>query len=726
VFAARAIGRFAVDVPYWDEWMFVPILAAGRRGELTAALLWSQHNEHRPVLPRLVWLALADLTGWTQSSVLVTNVVVALATVGVLVWLLARTVRPLAPATVPWIALIFSMISFSLAPFESWASGLQLTVFMSVLAVVLAGWALARWNDGSGRLGLCVGAALAAALSFGGGIVLLWLLPFAVLALPSARPLRKRLIPAGYAGAVAAVFSWLYLAGWQEPSHHPSMSDALRHPAAYAAYVTAYLGAGFAPNDVGAAVAWGGGGLLVCAISVGWLWYRSPAHRRTLVPWLLFVVYALGTGFLTGAGRVGFGLGHALSTRYITISNLFWIGASVVVTLALVQLWTERYSTARALVIGLIVGAVSVMGIRAYATAWSFGREQLAARQANLRLPAECLRHENRAPDACLEKLYPDPAILRTWIAELRRLQVGPFVPGSVERPISEYHSVTGLAGSVDSATRAGSPGLEELTIEGWARDPVRRRPAREVLIVVDGEVVGRAVPGTERPDVATRFGNRLQYSGWRFRVGLFRLSVGSRPMRWGITVRSLGSSKRVRSLFTGRDRESPETAASDSSAGAHVRAACRPDTAREGLGLSARGDHEVGARELVNRLTAQPNHEVPVEIRGARPQEIGHAKALEAVRDVGRKACDVPVEEPVQRPDRKTFPRSGRPLYVEVVREECLEALTGHVVVVMRIAVVGLQVRYDRIDTATALENARDLARTTERIANVLQDRDR
>jgi hypothetical protein len=55
------VARFGSNVPYWDEWSMVPVLAGEQA--VTPAWLWSSHHGHRIPVPRLVLLALYRLTG---------------------------------------------------------------------------------------------------------------------------------------------------------------------------------------------------------------------------------------------------------------------------------------------------------------------------------------------------------------------------------------------------------------------------------------------------------------------------------------------------------------------------------------------------------------------------------------------------------------------------------------------------------------------------------------
>src|SRR3954471_11189852 len=54
------VARYASNVPSWDDWDMIPTLT--RNQPVTWEWLWSQHNEHRVPLPRLIFLGLDRLT----------------------------------------------------------------------------------------------------------------------------------------------------------------------------------------------------------------------------------------------------------------------------------------------------------------------------------------------------------------------------------------------------------------------------------------------------------------------------------------------------------------------------------------------------------------------------------------------------------------------------------------------------------------------------------------
>jgi hypothetical protein len=51
------IRRTAVNVPFMDDWQFVPLLEKAKNGTLAFQELWAPHDEHRLLLPRIIIIA---------------------------------------------------------------------------------------------------------------------------------------------------------------------------------------------------------------------------------------------------------------------------------------------------------------------------------------------------------------------------------------------------------------------------------------------------------------------------------------------------------------------------------------------------------------------------------------------------------------------------------------------------------------------------------------------
>jgi hypothetical protein len=83
------------------------------------------------------------------------------------------------------------------------------------------------------------------------------------------------------------------------------------------------------------------------------------------------------------------------------------------------------------------------------------------------------------------------------------------FLTGAPEPP----------AGAPETGARARKAS-SRITIEGWAGDPNAKVPAREVIAVADGKIVGRTVPSIDRPDlVAFGLPKGFEHAGYRMQV---------------------------------------------------------------------------------------------------------------------------------------------------------------------------------------------------------------
>jgi len=530
------VARYGVNVPFWDQWELLRLLDKASAGQLGFQDLWPHHHEHRIVFPLAVMLALARATDWNVRYEMAANVVVALGVLGMLALLLRRTVKPMAPSLTPWLILAASLTTFSLSQWENWLWGWQIQIFLNALAAVATVWALARWGSRWPGLALALLAAIVGALSFATGLMLLALVPLGLLMAPRFDQGAGHLKRVALAVALAAVVVTLHFIGLRYPAYHPTPFFLFSHPLSFGYYLLIYLGAGLGSWSKPASAWWGATGIVTFGWCGTWLWTRCPAYRHALLPWILLGLYAILSGFMTGVGRVGFGTGQALAPRYITISSLFWVSLVVIVALANTQLLEDpMVSRTRALTVVAVTASLIILAGASYGVSWTHAKAIPLGRHGALLRGRECLLYYDKAPDECFYVLYPDVATIRKYARRLESLALGPFAQSELERPLSWYGPVLGPepAGYIDEAAVYEAPATPphrsgDVVVSGWGMDPFRRSPAASVLVVVGGQVMGRATTGQQRADVAKALGqNGLLRTGWTFRFGLFRLAPG-------------------------------------------------------------------------------------------------------------------------------------------------------------------------------------------------------
>jgi hypothetical protein len=102
------------------------------------------------------------------------------------------------------------------------------------------------------------------------------------------------------------------------------------------------------------------------------------------------------------------------------------------------------------------------------------------------------------------------------------RVQGQPLPRGAIRSQSGKRYTVVPgrVNGVVDTSQVVGG----RVIFEGWATAVERRGPA-EVLVLSNGRVVATAVASRPRPDIARKYGPRLERSGFRFAVQLSRLA---------------------------------------------------------------------------------------------------------------------------------------------------------------------------------------------------------
>jgi hypothetical protein len=533
---AWTVYHQAVAVPFWDDWELVDLLHRASLGTLRFADFWTQHNEHRLVLPGLLMLGLARATAWDPRVTMAASVVISLVTLGVLGIIVDRSFRSSAPALRSWVILGASLMTFSMVAWQNWLWAWQVQIFMNGLAACSVAWALGRYGPRWPGPLLAVLAAIAGTLSFANGLVLLAVVPIVLSVDPRDAGSGRR------AGIVTALIGFvviaIYMVGLDLPPAHPSPLIALAHPLALGAYVLVYLGSPLAvgwwlatssvPAVIALSAAFGAVGLVI--VAAGAFFARRRVEHAALVPWLALVLFTVLSGTMTGVGRLGTSLDSALASRYTTTSGLFWVSVIAVVALATSHLLRRGAVIGRSVVaLIVILVVVELFSVAGYSSSWILGLRMADAHDEVLRRGGECLQFYRTAPMPCLKLLYPDPAELRARANRLEALALGPFAPGRTERALASYS----IAQEPETPGSIELLRLDDMSAEfivaGWGVDPTTHRAAHAVLIVVDGEVIGRAVTGLEHPDASgTARAAPTANAGWAFRFSTFRLKPGS------------------------------------------------------------------------------------------------------------------------------------------------------------------------------------------------------
>jgi len=416
----------AVNVPFADEWRFVPWVLDYAAGELALADLWAPHNEHRLVLPQIVLLALVEPTGFDLRV----GVLLSWLCVGGVLLLVHRLALATAPAAV-WVVLLGAALLLTPAAWEVWTWGWAVQIPMVLLAAVVCAAVLARWRGGVAQTALLAAAGVTGALSFAAGLALLPLCAVTLLAVGGGVPMARRWRHAGALGLAGALLLVVYLYGLPMGGGAGLQPASARQLPLFAA---AFVGAPLADGSLTRAIAFGAVAVALLLGLAIHLVRRAGETRERALPWLFLAAFALGTACAASAGRTARGLDGALASRYLTFSGLVWMSL-----LALGLLWASG-ARARGVRRGglAVLGLVLAVGAPAWWSAWHRGVATVDAHNTamwNARGPSWPVRLTPSAPS---NRFGPKPS--RSWQGRSgsRRRGSGPLRRAAVWRPTGD------------------------------------------------------------------------------------------------------------------------------------------------------------------------------------------------------------------------------------------------------------------------------------------------
>ncbi|HKU19073.1 MAG TPA: hypothetical protein VJP80_07460 [Candidatus Saccharimonadales bacterium] len=418
VVMAVLLKRYSVNVPFWDQWEYVPLIQKAHHGLLGIHDLWMQHNEHRILFPRLVTIGLAFLTGYNIRFEVFANLITATMTFGLLTLLLRRTFRAW-PKTLLVLAALTAWLLYSPVQWINWIWGFQLAFFMGVLFSVLTIYLLTQTESAhySRYFYASLVAATVATYSLGNGIVV-WGVGLLLLWLQQAD--RRKYV---WWLATALVVAASYLYKFKRSPDSLPLGTVIREPLQVTKYVLSYLGRNLAITPSGARLT---GAVLLVALMLSLVVIYRRKKLAGVLPWAALALYAICTAVLAAVSRLNFGINHSMVNSYTTISVMFIIGTLVLVAYA-AQLLLHKvpaqrlpYCYATLVLAGLVLYPLTASYVSNY-TAGMHQLEDLSRHMSHHVLP--CVQTARSKSDACLQYVYPDAPTAWQDIQILRQLR---------------------------------------------------------------------------------------------------------------------------------------------------------------------------------------------------------------------------------------------------------------------------------------------------------------
>ena len=462
-------------LPHWDEWSLFDHLAQG--GGWSLPWLWAQHNEHRILTTKLLFLLDVEFFHGKQIFLLTCIFLLQLLQVALLSW----SLRTLGGWRGPQWRLGTGLIAYCIlcpTQYENLVWGFQVQFIMTACMATLAilSLLLYRRNERTSLLVVSIVAATLATWSLANGMLLWPLLIAAALWMRMQRHAWRAL-------TIAAVFNLaLYFYGY----HRTAAGSALPTLSRSVRYIVVYFGSTFVRHSDGAVAMIAG---IVGIVAAAFFIASSFRHRDNPSPLLtavsLLMLFTLATAAVTSAGRLHLGVEQATASRYQSFALLFWCSLGLTI-LSHVAGRPREQCLATALVIAMLVFATQVR-LPLIDAQW----RQLRLNKISLALLTGV------QDDELLPEAYPDPQVVLRSSEFMRQHRLSVFADSDsalLGKPFADaFHPVPASAcfGELTSEEILPTEDGQALRLEGYAWDRSRQRPAKDILVVTDGKITG-------------------------------------------------------------------------------------------------------------------------------------------------------------------------------------------------------------------------------------------
>lgn len=343
------INKYGYRFPYWDEILYVPLYTKLINGTLGLSDLAFFQNDHRPLFPRLLTLIIAWISNWNELLILYSSVAMVLLIFFILVYGKILTNQrnqnsKLLLVNLASTALISSLL-FNWNQMENWVWGLQLMVYMCNASEVVCFFLLSRFELKGISFYSASILAFISTFSYAGGL-LVWICALPIILYKLLLEKRRNIFPLIMWVLLAFLVWVVYFTGYSKPGisvlgEKANFVDYIRY---FLLFIGGTLYSIFAPppwhgpetvKPNWLAYVFGITGVISFLIMQFIIWKSMLIKRGYSKPklidgkeefffWNSIALFSILSGLMITYGRAGLGIGQALSSRYITISTMFW------------------------------------------------------------------------------------------------------------------------------------------------------------------------------------------------------------------------------------------------------------------------------------------------------------------------------------------------------------------------------------------------------------------
>lgn len=426
------IKFYGVNVPFWDEWAFVPIIDKFYNNDLSFNDLFAQNNEHREFFARIIMLIAMYFTHYNTVAEMYISCSIASLTLLLLFIIYKQRFGLSLTSLIGFIPV--SWLLFDFRQFENILMGWTIHIYLAVFGLILAIFSLKNTKKIDRMFILAILGGIISSFSFLTGLVI-WPLGFLLII---ASKTNKILLGALWS-LTGIVISYLYFHNWVKPGT-PSILYSIENPLNSIAYMFIYIGSFFGMhihNDIqiGGATIPGAqllfifilapfvmGILIVSATIISIILVIKNNLLEDISEWIALIAFSFASAIITTIGRAGFGFEQALASRYVTLSLLAIIGLYLI-ALKLTNIKDKNYKIFYKIILFFIV-----LGFVFGYVAGTLAGEKISESRKEM---AFNVLHFTNASDESLKYIYRDPRVIRDRAIILEKYRLNVFYNNS-------------------------------------------------------------------------------------------------------------------------------------------------------------------------------------------------------------------------------------------------------------------------------------------------------
>ncbi|WP_417381388.1 hypothetical protein [Gimesia sp.] len=493
-------------VPFWDMWdgginFYLHVL------DQDHSVWLAQHLEHRILIPKMLfWLDMKFFNG-IGVFLLWMQLIIQLGTASVFIAVVSKKIKS-DPNKIAIYSFILCLL-FSWVQNENFTWTFQSSFLLVYMFSILAFECMGRFSSSNNKnyfvCALLCGCA--ATFSMANGLLVFPLLCIQALILRASKLSILGIIVSGVF-VTSSYFYDYHKIQWQETS---SFENILMHPLFVIQFMLTYLGSPFAPvlrnlHFVTAA------GFLFMGMTVASFYLIVKKRNLNTVNLTLavFLLFILGTAFVTAAGRIHFGLGGAVVSRYTTPAFQGWV------TLVLIGFLNRAIlpNVFFRFVKGTMICAPLLL-LPPQLTAFDDHSKTLFDRK----MVILGLAHQHYDAEY-VEQIYPNKEIMLNLRDQLvdKRLTAfsSDWIKYEYDKIPLDSIQVEPCMGDIEATEVFYSENSSAYRVYGWVWDP-KTKTVPEIILLVDEEfnTVGYGLSGKPRVDIASTNSGSPLNTGW-------------------------------------------------------------------------------------------------------------------------------------------------------------------------------------------------------------------